>query len=105
LAATRYQFDWDPAKAAVNLSKHRVAFEAAMTVFLDPLARSRFDVDNSDEEDRFVTLGEAKNGQLLVVVRTYVERAPHRVHILSFRLVARRDVKRGNTAKEPSHEG
>jgi uncharacterized protein len=81
LAATRYQFDWDPAKAAVNLAKHGVAFEAAMTVFLDPLARSRFDEDNSDEEDRFVTLGKAKNGQLLVVVHTYVERAPHRVHI------------------------
>jgi uncharacterized DUF497 family protein len=74
LAAARYQFDWDPAKAVVNLAKHGVAFEAAMTVFLDPLARSRFDEDNSDEGDRFVTLGEAKNGQLLVVAHTYVER-------------------------------
>jgi uncharacterized DUF497 family protein len=81
VAVTRYEFDWDPAKAATNLAKHGVAFEAAMTVFLDPLARSRFDEDNSDKETRWVTLGEARNGLLLVVVHTYIETAPDRVYV------------------------
>jgi len=55
---SRFEFDWDPAKATANVAKHGVAFGLAMTVFLDPLARSRFDEENSDEESRWVTLGE-----------------------------------------------
>jgi uncharacterized DUF497 family protein len=103
LAATRYQFDWDPAKAAVNLAKHGVAFDVAMTVFLDPLARSRFDEDNSDEEERFVTLGAARNGQLLVVVHTYVERAPDRIDIrvISARRPTRREARQYREGNEP----
>jgi uncharacterized DUF497 family protein len=103
LAATRYQFDLDPAKAAVNLAKHGVAFEAAMTIFLDQLARSRFDEDNSDKEDRFVTLGEAKNGQLLVVVHTYVESAPDRIdiRIISARRPTRREARQYREGTEP----
>src|SRR5262249_4888769 len=101
--ATRYQFDWDPAKAVVNLAKHGVAFEAAMTVFLDPSARSRLDEDNSDQEERFVTLGEARNGQLLVVVHTYVESAPHRVHIriISARRPTGREARQYREGTEP----
>jgi uncharacterized DUF497 family protein len=38
--AHRIELDWDPQKAATNLAKHDVAFEAAMTVFADPLALS-----------------------------------------------------------------
>jgi hypothetical protein len=33
------KFEWDPKKATFNLSKHGVSFEAALTVFGDPLAR------------------------------------------------------------------
>jgi uncharacterized protein len=49
---TRYEIDWDPAKAATNLDKHGVAFHVAMEVFFDPLAMFRFDDDNSDDEPR-----------------------------------------------------
>ena len=30
------RFEWDPRKAAANLSKHGVQFEEALTVFGDP---------------------------------------------------------------------
>ena len=30
------QFEWDPAKAAANLTKHGVPFEVASLVFHDP---------------------------------------------------------------------
>ena len=33
------EFKWDPAKADENRKKHGVAFEDALTVFADPLAR------------------------------------------------------------------
>jgi hypothetical protein len=35
-----YEFEWDPNKARDNLRKHRVAFERAATIFLDPEALS-----------------------------------------------------------------
>ena len=40
--------EWDARKVAANLKKHRVAFEDAATVFLDPLATTF--PDHSPEE-------------------------------------------------------
>jgi Ribonuclease toxin, BrnT, of type II toxin-antitoxin system len=37
------EFDWDPVKAASNAVKHGVTFQEAMTIFLDPFARTIFD--------------------------------------------------------------
>jgi uncharacterized DUF497 family protein len=54
-------YEWDPAKATVNLRAHRVSFGEAATVFLDPLAITFPDADHSDEEDREITIGFSKN--------------------------------------------
>jgi uncharacterized DUF497 family protein len=54
----RIEFDWDPVKAASNAAKHGVTFEEAITVFLDPLARSILDRDHEADEERWITLGE-----------------------------------------------
>ena len=67
----RVDFDWDPAKAASNATKHGVTFEEAMTVFHDPLVRSILDRDSNPGEERWVTLGETTRGHLLVVVHTW----------------------------------
>lgn len=32
-----FQFEWDEAKAERNYEKHKITFEEAETVFLDPL--------------------------------------------------------------------
>lgn len=69
----RLDFDWDPAKAASNAIKHGVTFEEAMTMFRDPLALSQLDHD-SREEERWITLGEAATGNLLIVVHTWTRR-------------------------------
>jgi uncharacterized protein len=69
----RFVFDWDPAKAKLNLAKHGISFDDAMTVFADPLALTIFDTDHSGEEDRWVTLGLSKPGKLLLVIHTHVE--------------------------------
>lgn len=68
----RIDFQCDPAKAPSNAEKHGVTFEEAMTVFADPLALSRRDEDNIGEE-RWVTLGMASSGNLVLVVHTWVE--------------------------------
>lgn len=66
-----YRFEWDPVKAENNRRKHEIAFDLAATVFKDPLAVTIPDDEHSNTEERWVTLGRARNGMLLVVVHTY----------------------------------
>jgi hypothetical protein len=46
------QFEWDAARAAANLKKHRVSFDEATTVFRDPLAVIFNHEDHSATERR-----------------------------------------------------
>lgn len=61
------KFEWDPAKAALNLKKHGVSFEEARTVFYDELAVQFFDELHSGSEDRFLMLGMSSAANLLLV--------------------------------------
>ena len=63
-------FEWDAEKARGNLDKHGVSFEQAATVFGDPLSLTVADPDHSDEEDRFVTIGQTAGSDTVVVVHT-----------------------------------
>ena len=92
MAPARLLFGWDPAKAASNVVKHKVTFERAMAVFHDPLALSRTD-DDSVGEERWITLGRAAAGELLVVVHTYDDGDPEQVkiRIISARSATRRE--------------
>jgi len=65
-------FEWDKEKAAANLSKHRVTFDEARTVFDDSLYVDFYDPDHSDEEHRYLIVGESQHGRLLIV--SYTER-------------------------------
>ena len=67
------EFDWDPAKAAGNVRKHEVSFKLAATVFMDRLATSVLDKDQNAFEERWITMGVAQDGRLLVVSHTVVE--------------------------------
>ncbi|HTX48538.1 MAG TPA: BrnT family toxin [Caulobacteraceae bacterium] len=94
--ATRFEVDWDPAKAASNRSRHGVTFDEAMTVFLDPLALSRLDEDHGESEERWVTLGLSAAGRLVLVVHTHAELADDRV---SIRLISARRPTRRETSQ------
>ena len=61
------EFEWDPAKAKLNLKDHGVSFDEATTVFRDTLSITIADPDHSDSEDRFIDIGMSHRGQLLVV--------------------------------------
>ena len=64
------EFEWDPEKAKANLSKHRVGFAEAATVFRDPLSITVFDPDHSEKEDRYITVGKSKGDRAVVVAHT-----------------------------------
>ena len=69
------RFEWEPKKAAANLSKHGVSFEEALTVFSDPLARIFDDEEHSDEEHssdepREIIIGQSTKRLLLLVCFT-----------------------------------
>jgi uncharacterized protein len=88
-------FEWDEAKASENLKKHGVAFSEASTVFADPLSRTIPDPLHSDEEGRFVILGESASGRTLVVAHTHREES---IRIISARKATsgeRKDYERG----------
>ena len=65
-----FNFEWDDAKAARNLTKHGVSFDEALSVFGDVQALTFADSDHSDLEDRSRTYGRSNKGRLLVVVHT-----------------------------------
>ena len=68
-----YNFEWNPRKAHDNLLKHKISFARAAEVFLDPHAISIFDKTHSNDEDRWITIGNTQNGILTVVVHTFKE--------------------------------
>jgi len=82
--------EWAPEKARSNLQKHGVSFEEAATVLSDTLSSTIEDPLHSDEEDRFVTIGQSYTGRTLVVVHT--DRGD-RVRIISARCAGPRERK------------
>lgn len=62
-------YDWDPAKAAVNFRKHSVRFADAALSLEDPFGLSVADPDSSGEA-RLVFLGADPAGWLLVTIYT-----------------------------------
>ena len=63
-------FEWNLRKAALNLAKHKVSFEEAVTAFGDPLGQIIDDPRHSADEERFVLLGRSDRRRLLVVMFT-----------------------------------
>jgi uncharacterized DUF497 family protein len=83
-------FEWDARKARSNLTKHRISFEEASTVFADGLSLTIPDPDHSLAEKRSITLGRSFAGKLIVVVHT--ERGDN-IRIISARRANRRECR------------
>ena len=83
-----FSFEWDARKAAANQRKHGVAFEEAIPVFGDPLARIFDDPEHSEVEARELIVGHAARQRLLIV--SFVQRGD-RVRIFSSRRATRQE--------------
>ena len=66
------EFEWDEGKAERNLIKHGVSFGEAKTVFDDLLYVDFYDPNHSENEDRYLAIGESNRGRLLII--SYTER-------------------------------
>jgi len=62
-----YDVEWDEDKNLANQGKHRISFEEAATIFVDPLEITIDDPDHSITERRFISIGQSFKGRLLVV--------------------------------------
>jgi len=67
-----YNFEWDSNKARTNLSKHKISFESATSVFRDEQAISISDEEHSEEEERWLTIGMDEVTRTLVVIHTFI---------------------------------
>jgi uncharacterized DUF497 family protein len=63
------EFEWDPAKAAANLKKHKVRFADAALSFEDSRALSMPDPDAIGEA-RYILLAADPAGRVLITVYT-----------------------------------
>ena len=86
------KFTWDKKKAKLNLKKHKVSFEEAVTSFHDGNARFMHDPDHSDAEDRYVLMGMSCSIRLLVIVHCYHENDSE-IRIISARKADRHEEK------------
>ncbi len=84
-------YEWDAEKAKGNLRKHGISFEEAATAFLDPLALTFPDPDQSSGEEREITIGHTSRQQVVFV--SHCQRA-NRVRIISARKATRGERKK-----------
>ena len=88
------RFEWDAAKAASNLAKHRVSFEIATRAFADPFLLTQQD-RNENGEHRWQTIGMVDGHLVLLVAHTVGEDGGTEVlRIISARKADRKERKR-----------
>jgi uncharacterized DUF497 family protein len=76
-----FQFEWDEAKADANARKHGVPFELASFIFCDPRLLTVADLEHSETEERWFSVGMASNGVLLSVVYLWLDADPAAIKI------------------------
>ena len=80
-------YEWDPEKAAQNLSTHDVLLSYAADVLEDTYALTREDA-SAQGEQRWVSVGMDGLGRVLTIVYTY---RGERIRLLSARRATRRE--------------
>ena len=61
--------EWDPNKAASNFEKHGISFDAAATIFSDPLALTFNGPGHSQGEYQYLSFSVSPTGRPLVVAQ------------------------------------
>ena len=74
-------FEWDARKARTNLEKHKISFEEAQTIFIDPLLVTFTDELHSDTEERFISIGTSMQERVLLAVHTERDETGERIII------------------------
>lgn len=88
------KFDWDEDKYLLNLQKHKVRFEYASRIFLDPLRIDCEDTRRDYKEERRIVVGYIDQ-RLYVVVYTQRDEV---IRLISARKANDREAKRHHSA-------
>jgi len=97
------KFEWDRDKEKANKSKHKVTFMEACYVFTDKYMLTLYDEEHSENEDRWVTIGETLNSRILVVIHTYRKaKGRESVRIISARKATKREEKQYSERRQGS---
>jgi hypothetical protein len=85
-------FEWDPAKAAANLSKHEVSFDEAKSAFADTRGLDGPDIEHSSVEARFLRVSVSALGRILTIAYTVRRKDDAEViRIISARQASRKE--------------
>lgn len=95
----KIEFEWDAKKAKTNLKKHAVSFEEAKTAFYDEDAIQFYDPDHSEDEDRYILLGNSLRLKTLVVCHCFRE-SDTIIRIISARKADREEAQAYWSSKE-----
>ena len=71
MSGENLRFEWDENKNAINIRKHGITFEEAVSVFFDADAVEFDDYKHSDFEERFLIIGFTEIGRLCIVCHCY----------------------------------
>ncbi|MBI5213838.1 MAG: BrnT family toxin [Nitrospirae bacterium] len=94
-------FEWNKNKAKKNFKIHGISFDEACSAFKDTLSLTIYDPLHSDDEDRFIVIGNSVDNRLLVVVHT--ERRD-KIRIISARKATKHERKQyEENAKRSRH--
>jgi uncharacterized DUF497 family protein len=66
----KLSFEWDESKEKANMRKHNVGFDEGKTIFNDPFLLTFPDMDNSDDEERYISIGLSDRDRILVLIHT-----------------------------------
>lgn len=91
----KYNFEWDPNKAKMNIRRHGISFEQVAEIFTDHFTISVFDEGHSQEEERWITIGKNKNEKILVVIHTFDQQNGNQcnIRIISARKATKKETK------------
>ena len=79
---TEIRFFWDEEKNLNNIKKHGLSFDIARFVFSDPDYILKYDIDNSNFEERFKVIGKLNSNVILVI---FTESKANMIRLISAR--------------------
>lgn len=85
-------FEWDDNKEKINIAKHGIDFSTAVHVFQDENRIEFYDAAHSEDEDRYITIGQI-NGIAIIVLVVYTERGDT-IRIISARKATSQERRR-----------
>ena len=91
------EFAWDPAKAAINIQKHKIDFLDAITVFDDPLHLVKDGIKPAYGEVRHLAIGTTHDGRMVTVIYTDREQVRRIISARKMRKNEQREYDQGKT--------